>query len=64
LAQFGPAAFIFASDKIGVPLTQLRISSLDRGFLSWFPSVVEISWAPSVVEADVLVASAAYGEIA
>jgi hypothetical protein len=48
LAQFGPAAFTFASDNIGapglyfgrsysVPLTQLRISSLDRGFLAWFP---------------------------
>jgi hypothetical protein len=70
LAQFGPAAFTFASDNIGapglyfgqscsVPLTQLRISSLDRGFWPGSPSVVEIAWARPVTEAAVLVASAA-----
>jgi hypothetical protein len=75
LAKFGPAAFTFASDNTGVPgfyfgrscsipLTQLRISSLDRGFLAWLPFAVEIAWAPPVAEAAVLVPSAAQGEIA
>jgi hypothetical protein len=48
LAQFSPVAFTLASDNIGapglyfgrscsVPITELRISSFDRGFLAWFP---------------------------
>jgi hypothetical protein len=60
----------FASDNIGapdlyfgrscsVPIIQLRISSLDRGFLARFPSAVEIDWAPPVAEATVLIACAA-----
>jgi hypothetical protein len=70
LAQFGPAAFTFASDSIGAPglyfgrscsiqITQVRISSLDKGLLDLSPYVVEIAWAPPVAEAAVLVASAA-----